>query len=466
MLLLLTMAWASTVHAGDAQEIKYTNAGINDGHKGSVPISQSLLAFNEVAAAKDQLSSEDISFFVREAKVPPHLKADLSDPTYGNKQPLFRRQSGNATVTIFDGAHELVAPAAIAWIQEIHDRKKAQNKPEAGNTNLAVISEHQGPVIGPDHPDVKASGNRSGFETGEMIKHKGVYHMFVNEMFGQHHIDMRVSHWSSPDAINWKRQSTVVDRVPGRSHTNPRSEVWLTGVEYNEDEGAWNIFFVSYRGGNPQAGEGFRADYEGKIWRGRSTVKGPDGIAGPYKDVEIILQPDENTQKWEGQQAVDSFNPYKVGDTWYGFYGGHYHTPRGPWPVGLARADKLGGHWKRMPEGFNPVPIVKTFVENPVVSKLPDGRYLAIFDSLGPREIGTSISKDGITWPPETRLTAQTGSNKWAGDGDHDMRTPLCAVREEDGTFTVIYTAKMKDQEFWAMGKCTLGWKDAATASD
>lgn len=331
---------------------------------------------------------------------------------------------------------------------------------------LVVLNEHQGPVIGPDHPDVKASGNRSGFETGEMIKHKGIYHMFVNEMFGQHHIDMRVSHWSSPDAINWKRQSTVVDRVPGRSHTNPRSEVWLTGVEYNEEEGAWNIFFVSYRGGNPQASEGFSADYEGKIWRSRSTVKGPDGIAGPYKDVEIILQPDENTQKWEGQQAVDSFNPYQVGDKWYAFYGGHYHTPRGPWPVGLAWADKLNGPWKRMPEGFNPVPIVKTFVENPVVSKLPDGRYLAIFDSLGPREIGTSISKDGISWPPETRLTAQTGSNKWAGDSDHDMRTPLCAVREEDGTFTVIYTAAMKAKGFWAVGKCTLGWKDAATASD
>jgi len=85
---------------------------------------------------------------------------------------------------------------------------------ETGRSKLVVLSEHQGPVIGPDHPDVKASKNRSGFETGEVIKHKGVYHMFVNEMFGTHHIDMRSSHWSSPDAVNWKRQSTVVDRVP------------------------------------------------------------------------------------------------------------------------------------------------------------------------------------------------------------------------------------------------------------
>ncbi|MBT3191525.1 MAG: hypothetical protein HN341_03115, partial [Verrucomicrobia bacterium] len=126
-----------------------------------------------------------------------------------------------------------VAPAA--------PRKSDVNGPKK---KLVVIREHQGPVIGPDHPDVKASKNRSGFETGQLVKHQGVYHMFVNEMFGTHHIDMRVSHWSSLDAVNWKRQSTVVDRVPGRSHKNLRSEVWLTGVKYNEDEQAWNIFFV------------------------------------------------------------------------------------------------------------------------------------------------------------------------------------------------------------------------------
>jgi len=362
----------------------------------------------------------------------------------------------------FRGFHLLdpavcIAIALMTMMSSVH----ANQTRDVARDRFVVISEHQGPVIGPDHPDVTAGGNRSGFETGQVVKHEGVYHMFVNEMFGQHHIDMRSSHWTSPDAVTWRRQSTLVDSVPGRSHTNLRSEVWTTGVEYNEEEEAWNIFFVSYRGGNRQAGEKFGVDYEGRIWRGRSTVKGPGGIGGPYKDVEIILQPDEDTQQWEGQQAVDSFNPYKVGDKWYAFYGGHYHHggPR-TWPVGLAVADKLSGPWKRMPEGFNPVPIVKVFVENPVVSKLPGGRYLAIFDSLGPREIGYSISEDGLTWPAETRLTAQTGDNQWAGGGDHDMRTALCAIREEDGTFTVIYTARMHRKNFWSVGKCTLGWAD------
>jgi acetyl esterase/lipase len=105
----------------------HINAGIHDGHKGSVPISHSLLAFNEVAAKQDQISEEDIGFFVRNAKVPPNLKSNISDPSYGKKRPLFRRVSGNATVTIFDGGHELVAPAAISWIEKIHERKQASN---------------------------------------------------------------------------------------------------------------------------------------------------------------------------------------------------------------------------------------------------------------------------------------------------------------------------------------------------
>lgn len=98
----------------------HINAGIRDGHKGSVPISHSLLAFNEVAEPKDRLSNEDIRFLVEKAAVPSGLQSDIADPSYGTHRPLFRRTSGSATVTIFDGGHELVAPAAIAWIRQIH----------------------------------------------------------------------------------------------------------------------------------------------------------------------------------------------------------------------------------------------------------------------------------------------------------------------------------------------------------
>ena len=70
-------------------------------------------------------------------------------------------------------------------------------------------------------------------------------------------------------------------------------------------------------------------------------------------------------------------------------------------------------------------PIVDEFMENPVVSKLKNGKYLAVFDSFGDQEIGYSLSEDGINWSKETRVKVQSEGKEWAEDGDHSMRTPL-----------------------------------------
>ena len=328
-------------------------------------------------------------------------------------------------------------------------------------TTLKLISAEETPVIDAQNKDVIASGNKSGFETGQVVKIGKIYHMFINEMFNRPHLDMRIAYWTSPDAIHWHRQSTIVNSIPGRTATNPRSEVWVTGVEYNHDEDAWNIFYVAYRGGDSAKGEIPGNDYAGRIWRAKSVVNGIDGIAGPYADMGIVLEPDQNSQKWEGQQAVACFNPYKVGDTWFAMYDGHYHTPKGPWPTGIAFARKLSGPWTRMPEGFNPIGVAKIFMENEVVSKLKDGRYLMVFDSFGDQEIGYSISDDGLHWSDEKRIKVQFKDHVWAENGDHSPRTPLWAIEEADGTFTVIYTAitLKNNKKFYAVGQCKLGWQ-------
>ena len=327
--------------------------------------------------------------------------------------------------------------------------------------SLTVIAEHQGPVVGANHADVLASNNQGGFETGQVVKIDGIYHMFVNEMFERPHRDMRIAYWTSPDAVNWTRQSTLVESIPGRTATNPRSEVWVTGVEYNDQEEAWNIFYVAYRSGDKEKGEYPQSDYDGRIWRAKSVIKGREGIAGPYADMGIVLEPDENSQDWEGQQAVATFNPYRANGRWYAFYDGHNYIPKGPWPIGIATATSLSGPWVRMSEKVNPVPIAENFAENPQVTELKDGGLLTVFDSLGNQEIGYSLSTDGIHWTPEVRLKVQSGDNIWSLDGDHYMRTPLCAIEEEDGTFTVIYTARteISGNRFYAIGKCTLGWE-------
>lgn len=104
----------------------HIHAGIRDGHDGSVPVSHSLRAFNQLAESQDRISNEDIRFFVEHAAVPSHLQTRIEDSSYGEKRPLFRRTSGDTTVTIFKGGHELIADAALHWIVQIQtqDRKK------------------------------------------------------------------------------------------------------------------------------------------------------------------------------------------------------------------------------------------------------------------------------------------------------------------------------------------------------
>ena len=92
------------------------NAGITDGHTGSVPISHSLNAFNMLAREKDRITEEHIQFFVEKAQVPPELSGDYADATYGENSVLFRKESNNVRVTIFDGGHEIVHGAAVQWL--------------------------------------------------------------------------------------------------------------------------------------------------------------------------------------------------------------------------------------------------------------------------------------------------------------------------------------------------------------
>lgn len=96
------------------------NHGIRDGHSSGdpVPVSQSLIAFNLLAAPQDRITEEEIEYFTREAQVPVNLRSETTDPSYGGLKILFRRQSGNARITIFDGAHDKNTEAAFRWLNQ------------------------------------------------------------------------------------------------------------------------------------------------------------------------------------------------------------------------------------------------------------------------------------------------------------------------------------------------------------
>jgi len=107
------------------------NAGIRDGHDGSVPISHTLRAFNAVAAPSDRISDADIACMVKKAEIPTHLRKKLSDRTYGSKVPLLRKTSGAARVTVFQGGHEIVPTAALNWLSLQKKKAPAKSLPRA-----------------------------------------------------------------------------------------------------------------------------------------------------------------------------------------------------------------------------------------------------------------------------------------------------------------------------------------------
>jgi len=97
------------------------NAGIHDGHKGSVPISHSLHAFNVLAEANGladkKIPDADIQFMTRAEKVPPALAAETETDPERKRAVLFRRVAGPVRITLFEGGHDSEeGGAALDWL--------------------------------------------------------------------------------------------------------------------------------------------------------------------------------------------------------------------------------------------------------------------------------------------------------------------------------------------------------------
>lgn len=94
------------------------NTGVKDGITGSVPIHHTLRAYNAVARAHgdwvipDGLMDE---LWTRGRLSQPPPESVAVDPTYGREIRL-RLRSGNTRVTVFEGTHEAIVPAACEWL--------------------------------------------------------------------------------------------------------------------------------------------------------------------------------------------------------------------------------------------------------------------------------------------------------------------------------------------------------------
>ncbi len=335
-------------------------------------------------------------------------------------------------------------------------------------------------VGGPDQPVVEegmpgTEGIQGGFEGGRCVKIGDTYHMFPTERAGEpgvpayyDRVKTRIGHWTSQDAIHWKRQATLYQASGQYALTeedNPindrRAALWSFMPIFSEEANRWYGYYLAYT---------VHKDIEpnhsfGRIWRAESVKEGREGIGGPYKDIGVILEPGLDSQPWEGRQGVASFFPYQVEEQWLGFYSGAYpfaswqdypkNTGKG-WFIGLAEADSLEGPWTRMDTTINPVTSMHPyFIENPIVSQLPNGLYIAIFDGGPdgwghhlPNMMGYSLSKDGYHWSEARYWPIETKVEKWWDI----MRTPLCLIPEGNDIYTIVYAAIDLERRFHPMG--------------
>ncbi|MGO8756504.1 MAG: hypothetical protein ACLQG3_00110 [Terracidiphilus sp.] len=304
---------------------------------------------------------------------------------------------------------------------------------------LVVVKRHLGPVLTLRNDG--AEGNKYGFEGGRVVKIRETYHLFTSEMAGDPHwVKMRLAHWTSADRIHWKRLATLYESSGDFTGKDPRAALWSPMPVYDPDAKRWNLFYVAYQAA-PDTVHEWLTNHEGRIWRAVSETPGWDGIDGPYRDNGIVLQRGKDSDPWEGLQGTDSFFPYRAGGKWYALYGSA-HTESLPislWQVGLASAPSLGGPWSRCTD-LNPLRMEPRFVENPIVTRLASGAYVAVYDNHVPNEVGYSISEDGIHWSAGQHLVVQKDDGIWASE----VRTPLGLVEEDNGAFTLFYTANEK----------------------
>ncbi len=342
---------------------------------------------------------------------------------------------------------------------------------------FTVVGGENLPVIREGMPGTR--GIQGGFEGGRCIKIGTTYHLFPTERTGEKgipsyydRVKTRIGHWISKDAIHWERVNTLYQSsgtYAVSDYDNPandrRAAIWSFMPIFSKAGNRWHAFYVAYTVSKTIApNHSF-----GRIWHAISQTPGITGIGGPYIDQQVVIEPGLNSQLWEGRQGIQSFFPFKVNDGWYAFYGGAYpwhnwrdypYNGHKGWNVGLATSDSLGGPWLRMDTSVNPITSIHpSFVENPIVSKLPNGIYIAIFDggpnAWGlhlPNKMAFALSKDGLHWSKARYIDFTKKVDKWWDI----MRTPLCLIPEGNGIYTVLYAAIVEKQRFHPIGMVKL----------
>ena len=306
--------------------------------------------------------------------------------------------------------------------------------------SFEIVDQHPAPLISRSTPG--AADNKYGFEGGRVLVLDGRYHLFVSEMHGDPKwTKTRLAHWTSSDGFNFTRQSTLFESSGDFTGADPRAALFLPIPEFDEKSNRWTLFYSAFRSA-PNRKDAWLINHNGRIIRALSQTPGRAGIGGPYNDLDVAMQPDANSQPWEGLQGVDSFFPFQLKDKkWLSFYGSAQteKVPTTFWANGLASAPSLGGPWTRLPQ-INP--ILHPRAENPHVVQIKKNLYAAVYDAIfetapDSLKIPYTFSTDGLHWPQTKYIQLTPGQNNWI----KQVRTPLSLIPLGHDQFLVYFTA-------------------------
>ena len=347
--------------------------------------------------------------------------------------------------------------------------ESANGKPSIGlEYKMTVVGASVEPVIDNDHLDSIASGNYVGapvyrpdelyhgncshvmwgYENGHAVKTAdGTYHLLIVEFCDGHWGYSRIGYWTSLDkGDNWERIGTAIEGDDFYDDGRKAKETaWAPTWFWDEKEETWNVFY--------------RGNY--RVWRYKSAVPGKDGIAGPYEFVNLMDTSGGKRHYWDDGVVHGFGNVFIAADGKYHasysmYASGAYESVN--WVAGLMRANNLSGPWERVQTRNRPV---FTYAENPLVYSDVNSRgeklYFCVYDDLSDlHSIGFGYSEDGVNWT--TQQVDLSGYVEWAPqDGLMDtIRTPCSLIKEDDGTYTVIFTARdLRLNWYYSVGKIT-----------
>eukprot|EP01084_Bolivina_argentea_P187979 323685_1 len=306
----------------------------------------------------------------------------------------------------------------LLWCSVVHIGIHGDNCPYAQWTDhqLEVYETYSYSLINGSTPGLFLNQSKYGVEGGQIIFINDTFYLLITEFTGDPlWVPSNLAIWStkiSTFPFGWKRTAQLYQSngVVDCNQSDYRASLGSSiTAAFDEQSNKWVLYYVGFQSCNDSE---YFYNRNGRIFMAESIVFGINGILGPYKDINIIMKPDQNSQPWEGMQGVDSFsNPYFVNGHFYAFYGSALTQDKGQsgccnHSVGMATSESLYGPWIRMPyPSVNPCSlcIPNNQIEQPIVIKFSDGTYGLVFDALDHQnqgDVGYTFSVDGIIWNP------------------------------------------------------------------